>query len=470
MTTNEVVTIGVIGAQKIVRRIMTIAHEMGNLSWRVVAGVYAHESQAPERARRLDGRVDVYLFAGPFPYDISMANGGLSAPATYVPVGGPALFGTLLRGALAEGIDPLRVTVDSVAADDLRTAYEEVGLDPAGVRVHEYLHPDSVQEFYEFHRACYERGESTGAVTSVPSVAARLPTAGVPTLMMAPTHQTIRQALHTAALMGSGARLEESRIVTMVARMPSTVVPVRAGAGNYGYQERKLALHRELLRDARLMDAAVLPRDTHSYLVVTTMGSLSLVTEGLTVAPFLDRVHRELGFWLELGIGWGRSAREAEAHAAAAVDKAALAAPGTAYLIGPHNAVLRLPAAHARGSVAASSAPAEDVDHAARSESTPLTSSRDALARLKAKLERSELTDLIVDADRVAKLLGTTRRTARRVLRNLVDDGLAWPVPPPRSNRVGRPPQPYQLLNVGYPKTPEEPADRSVYERHGERG
>lgn len=447
MTTNEVVTIGVVGAQKIVRRIMTTAHELGNLSWRVVAGVYSHESQAPEQARRLDGRIDVYLFAGPFPYDMATSNGGLSAPATYVPVGGPALFGTLLRGALAEGMDPLRVTVDSVAAHDLRTAYEEVGLDPTGVQVHEYLHPESAHAFYEFHRDCFERGDTTGAVTTVPSVAEKLPTAGVPTLMMTPSAQTIRQALHTAALMGSGARLEESRIVTMVARMPTTVVPVRARASNYGYQERKLALHRELLRDARLMDAAVLPRDSHGYLIVTTMGSLNLATEGLTVAPFLDRVHRELGFWLELGIGWGRSAREAEANAAAAVDKAALATPGTAYLIGPHDAVLRLPAPHAPGPGVDGPEQAATEDPAISAD-TPLTTGRDALSRLKAKLADAKMTETIVDADLVAELLGTTRRTARRVLRNLVDDGLAWAVPPTRSNKVGRPPQPYQLLNV----------------------
>ena len=52
-----------------------------------------------------------------------------------------------------------------------------------------------------------------------------------------------------------------------------------------------------------------------------------------------------------------------------------------------------------------------------------------------------------VDAERVAQLMNVTLRTARRTLQNLVQAGLAWPMPPPRSKKVGRPPMLYQLLN-----------------------
>src|SRR5690606_25928286 len=54
--------------------------------------------------------------------------------------------------------------------------------------------------------------------------------------------------------------------------------------------------------------------------------------------------------------------------------------------------------------------------------------------------------DRVVDAETVAELLGVTLRTARRMLHSLVDEGLAWPMPPARSSKVGRPPRLYQLL------------------------
>ena len=53
----------------------------------------------------------------------------------------------------------------------------------------------------------------------------------------------------------------------------------------------------------------------------------------------------------------------------------------------------------------------------------------------------------VVDAERVAKLQGVTLRTARRTLHTLVDAGLAWPMPPARQQKVGRPPVRYQLLD-----------------------
>ncbi|HEY9410856.1 MAG TPA: hypothetical protein VIP77_14845, partial [Jiangellaceae bacterium] len=63
-----------------------------------------------------------------------------------------------------------------------------------------------------------------------------------------------------------------------------------------------------------------------------------------------------------------------------------------------------------------------------------------------AKLDDADDSEHVVDAEKVAELLGVTLRTARRMLHSLVDEGLAWPMPPARSSKVGRPPRPYQLL------------------------
>ncbi|AYY14893.1 transcriptional regulator [Actinobacteria bacterium YIM 96077] len=309
--TREEITIGVVGGDEIVHRIMGVARNSGNPSWRLVAAVYGDEHEAPAQAAKIASRVDVILFAGPLPYDVAMRHGDLPVPATYAPVGGAALYGTLLRGALEEIFDPLRISVDSVSPDDLHAAYRELELDPRQVHVKQYVEPESAEEFFEFHRGLYERGETTGAVTTVPSVAAALADTGVPSLKMTPAGATLRHVLQTAALMGSGAKLEESRIVTAIVRVPSGAFP-HASPSNYWYQELKLSLYRELLREARPMDAAVLPRDEHSYLIVTTMGSLNIATDELTVAPFLGRLTSEVGVNLEVGLGLGRTTREAE--------------------------------------------------------------------------------------------------------------------------------------------------------------
>lgn len=431
---RDEITIGVVGADEVVHRIMTVAREAENPSWRLVAAVYADESDAYAQATKIAPRIDVCLFAGPLPYDVALQHGELPVPATYVPVGGSALYGTLLRGTLDGIFDPLSVSIDSISVRDLETGYREIGLDPRGVHVLPYTHPEAATEFAAFHRDLFRSGRTTGAVTTVPKVTAALVEAGVPTLEMTPAGTTLRDALRTAALMGSGAKLEESRIVTMVVRVPSSAFPAHASPNSYWYQELKLSLHRELLRDARPMDAAVLPRDEHSYLVVTTMGSLNIATNDLSVAPFLGRVSAELGLELEVGIGLGRSTREAELNAQSAVDRASAAGGRTAYLVGPGDTVLQLPADRRAEAPPPTAAPARDAKVV------------EVLTKLADKLDQAGDTSRVVDAERVAELLGVTLRTARRTLHTLVDAGLAWPMPPTRSSKVGRPPRPYQLL------------------------
>jgi len=52
----------------------------------------------------------------------------------------------------------------------------------------------------------------------------------------------------------------------------------------------------------------------------------------------------------------------------------------------------------------------------------------------------------VVDAETAGRLLGVTSRTARRLLRSLAEEGLAWPLPPNRIPQPGRPRQLYRLV------------------------
>ena len=69
----------------------------------------------------------------------------------------------------------------------------------------------------------------------------------------------------------------------------------------------------------------------------------------------------------------------------------------------------------------------------------------ETLARLAGRLPPSG-TALAVDAETASRLLSVTPRTARRLLHALVDEGLAWPLPPSRAPQPGRPRQFYRLL------------------------
>src|SRR5690625_2563821 len=275
----EDVTVGVIGAENFLHRLTEVARTEVRTPYRLVTASDDHAGGVQEKARRLAEDVDVLLFSGPLPYDLAVAGDPLPVPATFIPTGGVALPTALLRGVVTGTVDTRRVSIDSAHSRQVRETYAELDLPMRHVHVIEYHESVSAEEFLTFHTEHYRAGSTKGAITTVPQVAAELTDAGIPNLTMAAAPLTIRSALRTARLLGSGARMEDSRIAIVIVRLPTSALPNRTSSSNFWFQELKLSLHRTLLHEARRMDAAVLQRDEQSYLVITTMGSLRTGTE-----------------------------------------------------------------------------------------------------------------------------------------------------------------------------------------------
>ncbi|MCG5220817.1 GTP cyclohydrolase IIa [Streptosporangium soli] len=436
--TRSRVAIGVVGPHDLVEQIMLIGAGLSSAAdWRLVGAPHAEEHETYDKLSKIADSIDVVLFTGPLQHDLARQSGELPVPATFVPVSGAGLYSSLLRGVLTQGIDPARVSIDSISAADVEEAYGEIGVSTGGVHLSEYDRPESARGFIGFHEKLYRQGATTAALTTIRTVAKKLDDAGVPTLRMLPTTQTLRIALTTAALLGTGSRLEESQIAIVLVELAASARPSYSGPGNYWQQELKLSLHKSLLADARLMGATVAPRDENSYVVTATVGALAQATDGFRVAPFMDRARSEVGVAVEVGIGLGDTARDADANALVAVERARGADAGAAFLVGIGGTVVSLPLRQRR-----------------RAEtSAPVVASKAAklLERL-AEGVGDGPEALVVDAEIVADILAIAPRSARRVLQSLVEEGLAWPMPPVRGAQAGRPRQTYRLVLESAPR------------------
>lgn len=426
--------VGVCGPADLVEQILELGATWAGspVDWRLVGIAYPDEQHVARELRRVQADIDVCLFAGPLPYDLARQAGVVTMPATYIPLSGSALYSTLLRASLNERFDVRRVSVDSVPEAELAEAYADIGVPLDDVHVMEYRNPDSPAEFVAFHEQLWRSGRTALALTSVRSVAQRLTTAGVPVLLMRPTPATIRTALRTAALLGLGSRLEEGQIAIGIVELPQ---PGGQDPTGYGQDELRLAVHSILLDEARRMGATVLPRDERSYYVVATLGSLVAATDDFREPPFVERVREELGLDVELGIGLGLTARDAEAGARTALARARTAHGAQGYVVGHDGNVLLLPARPRARQVAQDDARNKALN---------------TLSRLVGALREaggSTPTERpVVDASTVADLLDITPRAARRVLHTLAEMGLAWQMPPMRSSGPGRPRQMYRLV------------------------
>jgi hypothetical protein len=430
-------TIGIVGPHDLVERIMLSGTPAGGKAGgvtgasstveagpprRLVAAAYREEQEASDQVARLGPAIDVCLFASRIPYEYARAAGVLTCPATFVPLGGGALYAALMRADRDGTHDPARSSVDVLSRGEVEEAFDELGMPSTGVHVREDAGSAAVVS--SFHERLWRRGETSAAFTCLQSVATRLKAAGVPVFPIRPTGSDIRGALRTAALIGGYRRLKDAQLALALVEVPTLRDSGRRASPRQSRDELRLTVHRFLVQEAQRIHGAVSPTSDHGFMIVATRGSLARATDGFRVPPFADRARSDLGVSIEVGIGLGRTAVEAEAHARASLG--------------------RVQAGGIRGFAGREGQPPVP---APRTADGGLRRSRslETLARLAEKLAATDST-MVVDAETAGQLLAVTPRTARRLLHIMVEEGLAWPLPPSRSPAPGRPRQFYRLV------------------------
>jgi len=430
------VRIGVVGPDDLVERSILAQHRKPQeFDWQLIAAGYREEHQAPEILRRLEGKIDVCLFTGPLPYDIARRADVLHVPATFVPLNDAALYRALLEGLVKESFDLTKVSIDTLSQQEIEEAYAEIEVPINWVRSRPYQAGEQASDVADFHLACWRTGEITTAVTCLRSAWQSLRAAGVPTLRVLPTQASVRAALRTIGLMGMGSHLADAQIAVVMVEFSVPKTPGTERPGLYWRDEFRLPLHQLLLAEARRLDAVVQPFEERGFLLVTTVGALAASTDGFRSVPFIERIRRELGIDVYVGVGIARSVGAAAERADQARVRAhEEGAQGFTLFGGEGFLVL----------------PDEDGNP---SSTGPASKQREDALQLLRRLVRALGRDravgddpYVVVAEEVADALHTTPRTARRNLQLLSDEGLVWLLPSDRTPQPGRPRRRYRLM------------------------
>ena len=432
--------VGVFGPRAVTRAIVEVGTKVAAVSdyrVRFLSGIADNADQVRERYESVADRMTAAVFPGPLLFDVARAEGYLRHPASHVQLKSSALLSTIISGMTTGGLDPRRLSVDSLAETDVRDAYDDIGLDSSGVFVREYDSPTSVGEFAAFHRELYRAGRTSAALTTVLDVERRLRAEGIPVFRIRPTRAAMEAAVEVALALASGHKVRDQNLlmvaVSMVLRGES------GGAGRYGYwqQEAQLSLHQVLLEEARIVDATVVRRADDVFLVTMTLGGIAALTGQLTHAPFAQSVRNRLGFPVAVGVGAGESAYAAEVNALTAAAQARELEGAEAVYIDGRGVETRLAMPTAGLRVADGDA------ESAR----PRDERWDRVVRdLRAALAASGDGEQVFGAEELAEVSGVTSRSARRTIQQMVEAGLLWPLPVARSAGAGRPRQLFKLL------------------------
>ena len=283
-------TIGIVGPHDLVERIMLAgtsaagqprARPGAGPVRRLVAAAYRDEHEAADMVARLGPAIDACLFASQVPYEVARKAGTLSAPATFVPLAGSALYAALFRASRDGDRDLGRASIDVLSRADVEDAFAELGI--AARRLHIREEPASPAVLASFHERLWRKQESSVAFTCLQSVANRLSAADVPVFTIRPTGSAIHWALQTAALLGGYRRLDDAQLAVIIVEIPTLRDSARRASPRQSREELRLTVQRFLVQEAQRLQATVSPVSDHGFLITATRGSLASVTDGFRV-------------------------------------------------------------------------------------------------------------------------------------------------------------------------------------------
>jgi hypothetical protein len=400
--------IGVIGPLDSVDLVIQTAAEL-ELGDLLLTRVYEEPAEAVDLALELDDACGVLLFTGWVPYRLALRSDSLRARLQHIPHDGTDLFRTLAALLMKSPTVP-RFSVDSMLEAGVQEALEDLDISAtvATTLSFDVDNPASLtNELASRHADLHARGEVDVCLTCLDAVYRELRRRSVPAVRIRHARSVVRTALTTAA---SDAELERA-VSTQLA-----VVAVETS----GPEPHVHALAKEV------GGQLVRWHNPSTAILHTTRGAAVrwLETQSARPDPSVDQPRDAIG------IGSGSSPAEAETQARRALTLARR--EGVPYLVASDG--YATPASNVAPSFSSRGAP------------RPGTGTQLSYITMQ-RLHRSlrQIGSDGVTAASLAAAHGVAPRSARRILRRLVDNGVATLAGEEHSAGAGRPQAVYRI-------------------------
>jgi len=429
--------VAVIGPPDLVALVAETGKKYPGLS--LIPAAYRHEAETLRIALRYRSQVDIFLFAGPIPYEIARRK-IKDIPMVYIPYTGAALYRVLFQlvkdmaGNSAEL--SLRISVDILKRQEVQERIKEVDIEVDRLFVNEYRLGQKAEDLVQFHFDLWKNGQVDQAITCVTSVYERLSDLGVPCYRIIPTQSAIYDSLKLVQLEGKSLKVSGTQLAVCIVSIRETM------ENNVVSTEEKdqidQAIQQMLANFSEKTQTLMYWSDQNATTFISTRGVIEELTRNFTVAPMAADMLPALKFCISQGIGIGYTANEAEQNAKAALTKAELQTGGGCYAILPNGTVFGPLGKETQLSYSARSRDPECLALAKQAKVSIGTINK--LVSLNEQHDRTTLTTA-----ELANWFGFSLRSARRLLSRLEESDLAVVVGEEQPINKGRPRQLYSL-------------------------
>jgi len=269
---------------------------------------------------------DGFIFTGKIPYDIMNHTMHSKNPWVYVEQNQSQLQRTLLQATLTTDYDPLNISLDSYDKKTITNTYQDIGIGEgeyiAFVSELDIFDDDFLTDLVDFHVYNYKQHKVSLCVTGISSVYEALQDEGIPSMLLTPTSEVIKQTVNHLLLKMRSQINDNSRIVVLSIEIDLLNEYSLINENEYQLMTEKTKVTEKVYWFAQSIQATVIEIGKRGYLLFSTKNILEYETNNLQKITLLNKIERQTESTISMGIGYGVTAREANYSATLGMHRA----------------------------------------------------------------------------------------------------------------------------------------------------
>ncbi|MCD4713596.1 MAG: hypothetical protein K8R73_09980 [Clostridiales bacterium] len=429
------ITIGVFGAKDSIGAIYDVGQEFSEEA-KLLCYPYEKKEDTPDMVKSNIQKVDVVLYSGRVPFNIVSNSMKVEKPSLYMPHNGTCIYRTLWDIKEA-GLSMEYISFDTINENEIREIFKELGLSDDNIRVFEYDGDIDYEKLAQFHIDLWEKNNNYVAVTCLYKTYEILTAHGISAFRVKLTKSLIRQVIESAISKATNTMLKANQIAIVIIDIDRFKERIKGYASEYEIQRLKLKFNEKLIDFAEKIQGSIFTFGSDEYMIFTTGGVLEGAKNEVLRKNFIVSIEEDLNLSVSMGIGYGKSAYEAENNGRIGLHHAKEAGGNCAFVVDVTKRI--------RGPLDK----AEMLDYELNSSSTDIASLC-SLTGLSAKniskiISMIEKTGTVVSSKDLAFYLNMTERSARRIMTVLIEKDLARSVGEENISSKGRPRILYEL-------------------------
>lgn len=429
--------LGIIGPKDLVEESIKIGCRYEEID--MIPMPYADEKKAIDNMKLIESDVDAFLFTGFLPYYNAKHSQLTDKEIFYYPILGSALYRVLLKMKNSYEIDIGNISIDTLDAREIQEVYEDLGISTEGIYINDiHLSNYNRTDYVNFHYRLYEEGKVKGTITSINSVYEELVRLGVPVLKAEPTKYTMKDTFKMISMASKTHLAQNNQILIMIVDIDKYSLSGER-LSNIEMQEKRLQLHQTLLDYSRMYQASVFSSaESEEFIVLITKGIFQEYTNSYEDIPMVNEIKSKFSLAINIGIGMGTNALEAEENARKALALSRKSEESSGYLIDQDKVVLGPIGSRSR------------LEYRLKTENKNLLNwaEKTGVSISNITMIQSLINNLKVEsitASDIQRSLNITLRSANRIMKKLVDGGAAIEVGLEQSGGRGRPSKLYKI-------------------------